>query len=430
MLTNNVYVYAYRNIESSKMYIGLQPAGKSFYISSSENPEFWQDYSCGLLKRSIIYVGKEQDLDTAKTLEWFALKYGTKVSRDLMYNYKNNAHCVDEALITPEMKEVIIDYIEGKTEGIEIENSFADENQRIKTIADNIAGSKYDVQQVPLNQLSSYSKNQVRVETIKPHHVSKLVNAMEENPEKISELLDPITVVVKSDGERTILDGNNRTAALMKVRGISTAPVIFINESEFGSNEKTRKTNYNFFGMLMNKEGDKIREYNSDEDIKRQMQNFILEQKLDISQPLQEERARKLIYDRFILVIPSKKKLSGLFKSVQNRIQKTEASLKYQSNIIAYDDAFFERYEWENYGKDNIATVHAQMSKAKHGQAFGYICRRMKNVSADKGAIVLHYTSKMEIAEHEDGSWLKDLKDTINFHQLDIQVDVLPAFEE
>ena len=134
--------------------------------------------------------------------------------------------------------------------------------------------------------------------------------------------------------------------------------------------------------------------------------------------------------DRFILVIPSKKKLSGLFKSVQNRIQKTEASLKYQSNIIAYDDAFFERYEWENYGKDNIATVHAQMSKAKHGQAFGYICRRMKNVSADKGAIVLHYTSKMEIAEHEDGSWLKDLKDTINFHQLDIQVDVLPAFEE
>jgi len=423
MLSNSAKVYAWRNQESGRMYVGLEPPGKSHYISSSGNDAFWEDYAKGILRRSVLYEG---DLDTAKTLEWFALRYGTKTAD--MYNYKNNAHCVDESLLTSEMKQIVVDYLEGGEALAQI-NSYDKENQRMLKMLEDIKNDVYETVPVSKNEVSKYSANQVRVEAINPTHVRNLVNAMEENPERTSELFDPIIVIVQQSGDRTIGDGNSRRAAAMKVRGMSTVPVKFINDSDFGEDEKTRKQNYKIFGLLMNKQDEKIRLVNNDEDIKRQIHNFIYDEGLDISKPLQEERARKLIYDRFSIVVPSKKKLSGLIKSVQTRIKKDEAALKYQTNLIAYDDAFFERYEWETYEKNDVATIHATMSKAKHGQAFGYICRRMKNIGANKGAIILHYTSKPEIVEHEDGLWLKDLKDTIEFHNLDIVIDVLPAFE-
>lgn len=422
MLSSSAKVYAWRNQESGRMYVGLEPPGKAHYISSSGSAEFWDHFARGILKKSVLYEG---DLDTAKTLEWFALGYGTKTAD--MYNYKNNAHCVDETLLTSEMKQIVVDYLEGG-EGIALINSCEKENQCILKIVEDIANDNYETVHVPLNEVSKYTRNQVRVETIKPDHVSKLVNAMEENPERTSELFDPIIVIVKQSGECTIADGNNRIAAAIKVRGMSTVPVKFINEADFGADEKTRKQNYNLFGLVMNKEDEKIRQVNSDNDIKRQIYNFIYDEGLDISNPLQEERARKLIYDRFSIVVRSKKKLSGLLKSVQTTIKKEDAALKYQSNIIAYDEAFFQRHKWNNYGKKDVASIHTTMSKVKYGQAFGFICRHMKIAGKNKGAIILHYTSKTEIVEHEDGFWLNDLKDTIEFHNLDIVVDVLPAF--
>jgi uncharacterized protein YjgD (DUF1641 family) len=54
----------------------------------------------------------------------------------------------------------------------------------------------------------------------------------------------------------------------------------------------------------------------------------------------------------------------------------------------------------------------------------------MKNVNKHKGEIVLHYASKNEIASEENDKWIDDMIATIKHLNLDIIVDVLPAFAD
>ena len=54
----------------------------------------------------------------------------------------------------------------------------------------------------------------------------------------------------------------------------------------------------------------------------------------------------------------------------------------------------------------------------------------MKNMDKKKGAIVLYYKNKNELANEEQEKWIPDMQETINFLNLDIVIDVLPAFDE
>ena len=61
--------------------------------------------------------------------------------------------------------------------------------------------------------------------------------------------------------------------------------------------------------------------------------NFIVGQKLDLSKPIHVEHARKLIYDRYLIVSGSKKELNGILTTILNNFEKTQAELQFQKNL-------------------------------------------------------------------------------------------------
>ena len=437
--SNTSFVYGDRDIEYGMMNIGLKtPEGedKTKYVSSISSEEYWKRRGLGKITRCILFCG---DTDTARTVEWFGLGYGTKVMKEKFYNIKNNAHCINESLLTPEIKQIVIDFIENNGKGIELEVSEnAEENQKVildifnKLENAGKENSYFTITQVPLLEVYSYNKNQVREVIVNQSTVSDIKSRMEENPALSRQVFSPIVVVVTEDGNKCILDGNTHLEAGYKAKGWrdSNIPVVYINESEFGSNPETRKHMYNLFGLYLNKEDDVIRVHNSDADLLRNIHNFLVDKNLDLTKELHINHARTLIYDHFQFIVPSKTKLNGLLTKIINEFNKSQSELRYQKNIITYNNAYFATYAWRNYEQYNIATVHATVKECAHAAVLAYIQRRMKNVKVKKGAIILHYTSKVELDKELKDNWIKDLQETIDWNELDIVVDVLPAFSE
>jgi GTPase SAR1 family protein len=428
--TNTSYLYGWKDIETSMFNIGSKtPDGtpKLSYVTSLSNDEWWERFGLGKMRQTILFVGDEQ---TAKALEWFALDYGIAVKSGQFYNAKNNAHRGDQSLLTVEMKQIVIDYIEGRGNGIQILNSDEVNNKLIMQISDNIEKNIYPQKIISLDVINKYDKSQVRAELLNETSVSTIKKRMEENPEEARKVFKPIVVVVQEDGTECVLDGNTRLAAATRARGWKEVPVVFINYTEFGSTEETRKENYVTFGLYANKENFEFKSPNSKEDFKRIINNLLVANKIDLSKPLHIDHARQLIYNKYAFVTASKQQLNGVLTSIITDFEKTQANLKYQGNLITYSDAFFKKYCWDNYGIKDIATVTIKVSEAAHGKGIGYILRRMKNVNASKGAIIFHYTKKEEIQAEATDNWIQDTKDTIAFSKLPITVEVLPAFKE
>jgi hypothetical protein len=424
------YVYGFRNLETKKINIGLKTSNgesKYTYITSIKSKEFWDDYSKGLMEQTILYVGP---IDSARTAEWFALEYGTNTYPEKFYNFKNNAHCVDEKLITANDRRVIVDYIEGRGNGIEVggdDTQDANFNRNIiESIASRIESDQIKSFTIPTIEVQKYKRIQVRAEIVNHSDVSKIRTRLLEDPKLARKTFKPIAVVIMKNGERCVVNGNTRLAAALKTPGWDEVPVVFIHESEFGSTKSQRIDNYQIFGLYMNKEDFELRVTNSKEDLKRNINNYLARRNLDLNKPMHVSRARQLIYNNFCYVCGSKQQLNGILSSILNDFAKNQAVLKYQHNLLTYDEAFFQRYCWEKYNSKDIATVHVSVSEAAHGKAIGYILRRMKNTASQKGAIVFHYTSKPEIANEERDNWIKDTQDTISFLKLPIVIDVLP----
>ena len=123
-----------------------------------------------------------------------------------------------------------------------------------------------------------------------------------------------------------------------------------------------------------------------------------------------------------------KKKLNGIFRSILNDFETQQNALKYQDNLIAYDDHYLNNYKVKKYELKGTAAIHATASKAEHAVALGYIVHRMYNVKKKKGAIVLYFKNKNELAIEDQEKHIDKLRDMINYMQLDITIDVLPAF--
>jgi hypothetical protein len=429
------YVYGWKNVKSGMMYIGYKsPDGADWelYISSAgDDSPFWKDYKEGLLEKVTLFEGDEGQIDTAKTLEWFALKYGFNTRPNMFYNYKNNAHCVDESLLTVKIKQNVIDYIDGNSNGIEKRDSYIDDKEIVERISvDIISGNKYKIFEEPIVTVKEFLSNQVRAQQIDLGHVAKIKQKMIEQPARAKQEFTPIVVVVESDGSRKIVDGHNRFAAVRQVKGWEKVPVVYVPQEDFGADSKTRQQNYDLFGLYENRESFVLKKSNSKEDLKRNIENFIYEENLDLSKYYHVERARQLIYDRFEIVCSSKSQLNGILNSILSDFNKEQAELTYQKPLIIYSDAQLQQYTWNKYEKNDIATVCVSVSQAAHGKALGYIQRRMKNVKLKQGAIVLHYTSKSELVNEYNDPWIPDLLDTIKFNELNITVDLLPAFDD
>ena len=427
------FVYAYKDMETSTLYIGFKSPkveDKLTYITSCESPEFWDRYSHGMLERSILFVGSEMK---AKAAEWFAMDQGFKLGLPF-FNRQNNAHKVDESILTTQEKQVIIDFLrDGK--GIEFGSADAAEAEKNREIVTRIADQiekrtgYYKEMQVPILQVHMYKRWQVREEKVNWSTVSRIIQRLLEDPKRARETFLPITVVVHKDGSMTIVNGTTRTEAAMKTPGFNDVPVVYINETEFGSDQKARERNYTLFGLYMNREPFEVRVHNSKGDLKRNVNNFLREENIDLSKPAHVDRARELVYKNFDYACGSKQQLNGILTSILSDFAKNQAELTYQDNLITYDDNFFAKYSWDNYRSKDISIVRVTVSEVANAKAIGYICRVMRKEKNKKGVLILHYVSKQELASEEENQWIEDMKVTIEYMGLPISVDVLPAFK-
>lgn len=429
------FVYADQDIETNELYVGFKSdkgSDKLTYISSCESSKYWSRRQEGKLERSILFIGSEIK---AKVAEWFALDQGFKMGLPF-FNSKNNAHRIDDSILSVPEKQIIIDFLRGEGKGIENGSVDASESQKNREIVMSIAGriesrdGYYKEMLLPVSEVSKYERYQVREELVNYSTVSKLRQRLLENPKEAKEMFLPITVVVKRDGTKMVVNGNTRLATAIKTAGWDEVPVIFVNESEFGSTNKIRENNYRLFGLYMNREPLELRVYNSQKDLKRNVVNFLVEEKIDLSKPAHVDRARQLVYMNFGYVCGSKQQLNGVINSIICDFEKTQAELTYQENLISYSEGFLSIYCWDNYRSKDISAVYSRVSETANAKPLAYICRVMARERNKKGAIVLYYTSKQEIAKEQKDGWILDLIKTIEYMNLPIIVDVLPQFNK
>jgi hypothetical protein len=423
------YVYAWRNINNGKMNIGYKsPNGEEHtYITSLKNGEFWKDYSYGLLKKSILFVGDEKQANIAKSVEWFALDYATAVAKDRLYNPGNNASKGDDSLIPKETKKLIVDFIEGRSEGMPLLVQDEDVDFAEKLSA-RIKAGEFEIHQVARAVIAQYNRNQVRNKEKDLVNIGKIKTAIVEDPASARKIFGPIIVVVQANGNKMIIDGNSRFAATENMIGWEILPVVYINECEFGATELQRQDNYDLVGLYENKPSKEVKAPNTWADLKRNVVNYLVRHNYDLSKPHHVDAARGAIYSRFTSVCESKQQLNGILKSILSDFDKKQAELQYESNLLAYDEAFMARKKTECAFKD-ISCVFAKASEAKFMKAIGYCQHAMFNDKLNKGVIVFYYSNKSEIVEEEQGAgWIKKLKKVIKFHNLPITVEVLPAF--
>lgn len=423
------FVYAWKNTVNGKMNIGYKSPNdeEHTYITSLKNTDFWRDYSYGLLKKSILYIGEEKQANIAKSVEWFALNYASAVAKDRLYNPGNNASKGDESLIPKETKKLIVNFIEGRGEGMPllIEDEDVDFAKRLSARIEN---KEFEIHLVSRDILAKYSRNQVRSKEKDNAHVSKIKTAIIEDPANAREIFGPIVVVVLANGNKMIIDGNSRFAATENMIGWEILPVIYINESEFGDTELQRQDNYDLVGLYENKPSKKVTAPNTWADLKRNIVNYLFRHNYDLSKGHHVDAARAAIYSRFTDVCESKQQLNGILKSILNDFTKSQAELQYEKNLLTYDEAFMARKKTEYAFKD-VSCVFAKASEAKFMKAIGYCQHAMFNDKLSSGAIVFYYSNKSEIVDEEQGDgWIKKLKKVIKFHNLPITVEVLPAF--
>ena len=432
------FVYAYTDIETKTLNIGLKtPKGedKVTYITSCESKEFWDRYVQGKMERTILFIGTEAQ---AKAAEWFALDYGFKSGRKF-FNLKNNAHRTDDSILSAKDKQIIVDFLREEGNGLEFGTADSTKAARNKEIVTSIGKAieridsgetLYTKVKVAISEVLKYERSQVRVELVNNATASRIHQRMLENPSLALQTFKPIAVVVKKNGDKLIVNGNTRLKAASITKGWDEVPVVYINESEFGSTKKIREKNYVLFGLYMNREEFEVRVTNSKEDLKRNIQNFLVDEKIDLNKPAHVDRARQLIYENFDYACGSRQQLNGVLTSILSDFEKNSAELTYQDNLLTYDDKFFNDYSWDKYRSKDISIIHATVSEAANAKPMAYICRVMKKEKTAKGAIILHYTSKQELASEEKNNWIGDLKETIKYMKLNIVVDVLPAFKK
>lgn len=430
------YVYAWKNVNNGKMNIGYKsPNGEEhIYITSLKNSEFWKDYSYGLMRKSILFVGDSDQANVAKSVEWYALNYATAVAKDRLYNPGNNASKGEESLIPKETKKLIIDFIEGRGEGLSILDFDKDVDFAEKLSA-RIKSGEFEIHQVARSIIAQYDRHQVRNKEKDLVNISKIKTAILEDPASARKIFGPIIVVVKSNGAKMIIDGNSRFAATENVIGWEILPVVYINESEFGQTELQRQDNYDLVGLYENKPSKEVKSPNTWADLKRNIVNYLVRHNFDLSKSHHVSAARNAIYARFTSVCESKQQLNGILSSILKDFDKKQAELQYEDNLLAYDTAYQQRVKAKYALEDDRSCIFAAVSEAKNMKALGYCQHAMYNDKLSKGVIVFYFNTKGEIVnenlpEKEGGSWVKKIKKAIEFHNLPIIVEVLPAFEK
>lgn len=429
MLMTKSLVYGYKNLETGEMNIGSKtPNGedRSTYITSLKDRRFWEAYALGKMIPSLLFEGDEA---TAKAVEHFALGYAINTRPDKMYLKQNNATGKNESLITSEIMQTIMDYVEGNGNGIEVKNTSEENDKILETITQNLVNNHYEIHRLYVDEVLSYDRNQVREKEYDEKEVQEICRRMEENPKEALKVFGPIVVSVKKDGKRVVIDGNTRLQAAARARGWKKVPVVFINENEFGQSEKQIQHNWVVFGLSANKEKFEVKKSNTKGDIKRNMINFLVEENYNILDLGQREDVVKILKDIFEKVCATKDQCVSIIKSIIKDLELEQAELSYQQNLITYSNSFITTYQLNTYGKNDIASICVPINKAINGEAIGYIKNRMYIAKKKKGAIIFYYPSKLHVAKEAQEGWIDTLRKIIDYNEENIIIDVLAPFK-
>ena len=420
------FVYGWRNVKNGKMYIGYRGTSdvNDGYRFSSEDEELREAWSLGHLHRSILYRGKQAD---AITMERKLLKFADARRTDNFYNKSNGggAGIYDYRDISDEMAKVGIDWINGVDPIEEVDAFDLVDSDLVDDIWQSVKDGNYPLVEEPVSKIETFEQNQVRLIMIDHNHVNSIADHMMHDPVEARKNVSPIIVCVGKDGTNTIIDGNHTSRAVMRA-GWTSAPVIYINSSEF----LDKQSNIDHFGIIAN-HNPKIKKPNSPQDCQRAIVNLYtrnLADQDDEKFTLLDSEKFKTTCEEILYPQWTKSQISGNLKSARERIKTdhAQAAMNFQTYSKPELDSLTKSVEDSN---PDLAVVTIQ-SGAVYNSGVGAVMNKMGGMETWKGLIITHHGN---VGEYD--GWVEGEKKLIKAMErmhpdCDVKYIVLDSFKK
>ena len=391
------FVYGWRHIITKKMYIGFRKNSdvNDGYIFSSEDAELREAWSLGLLRRCILFRG---DVEEAITHERKLLKYADARRNSMFYNKSNGggAGIRDYQTITDDQAKVGIDWING-IDPVETKDIFdLVDRDLVKQLWADVKDSKFERKETPTSIIATYGQNQVRLIMIDQKHVSAIAERMKHDPAEARENISPIVVCVSQDGTHTIIDGNHTSRAVIE-SGWTSAPVIFINSSEF----LDKKSNIDHFGIIANY-NPKIKKPNGPQDCQRAIINLYANnlKSYDKQFVLLSGEKFKTTCEEILYPEWTRNQISSNLNKAIDRI-KTDAAHA-EMNFQIYTKPELEAYANQLAHKHRNTAVITVTSSSIYNAGVGAILNKMGEMDNWKGIIVTHHAGFSDYEKWKD----------------------------
>lgn len=394
------YVYGWLDVVTGKRYIGFRKSADvdDGYIFSSENHELRQAWTLGNLRRTILYFGSAR---TAIILERYLLKYVDARRNDMWYNSSNggggDGGALDLSLITEEHSKVGIDWINGIDPEPTPVDVFKLANTKLaKKILKLVKNGYYTPIETPIGLISEFGHNQVRMEMYDPDHVKDIATQMKSDPAEARKHIQPIVVVVYPDGTKIIIDGNHTSRAVAEAGWVS-APVIYINSSEFDDDDST----IDYYGNLANDNPFK-KKGNSAADCQRAIINSYAKKIKNIDDHsftlLKSDKFKNSVIQTYEKIWSRSVISSNLAKAIE-RIKTQQAIAELNFQLYSKPDLSIIQKQIEaQYPEHVMITV---TSGAVYNSGVGGIANKMGQEDSWNGIIITHHAG---LSDHENWS--------------------------
>jgi len=423
---NQAFVYGWNNIQNKKKYVGFRKSSEinDGYKFSSEDKELKRDWSRGLLHRSILFVGTPEE----------AIKYESKLlhhfnarTNGQFYNKSNGGGvgCKGWEELSESVIQGGIDWVEKGIEPITESKDTYDviDTKLVNRIWKNCQEGKYQVVETNIEEIRKFDHNQVRLVLLDPKHVQAIAEKMEDDPAEARTNVSPIIVCVSPDGTRTILDGNH-TSRAVDVANWQSAPVIYLNSSEFNDSQ----SNMDKFGNVAN-HNPKLKKPNSSRDCQRAITNLWANNFRDNDpnlEILQSEKFKNTCLEVFYPLWSLREIASNYSKAVINvKTDKATADL----NFIKYSSKELDAIAKSVRDRNPDLAVITVSSGACYNSGIGGVLNKMGGMDNWNGMLIIHHgnINEYELWTESEAKLHKALK---RVHpDCDIKIRILKAFE-
>jgi hypothetical protein len=426
---NRAILYIFRRkIAPHKMYIGMKDYNKgkdpSGYISSSQSDEFWEDNAKGLLEKFVLF---ENTVEYISSLEWYGIDYLVNSQPDLSYHLSSNGHRGNVKLKTEDMQ-YLIDLIDGK-----ILPKKEKKNDRVKIVEDiiqDLMEGTYPKQNVNISVAMKFKENQVKGVSLDQHQIDEAVRRMLEHPEKARNEIKPLVACVMADGDVYLLNGHHTREMVNRCPGWNDIDVIYLRAEQFGDTLEEQQSNFNLFGLKMNPQGFVLTKATTKDDCVKDLEREVKRLNLNLSDYNHKEKAKDLAKQLYggPDLLGTTAAAVGVWKTVVNNFEKNKAATSI-GQVFTYSDRELTVMKRRNEAS-GYSVVVATFKQAEHAKALGYILRHMKNESNKKGLVIFHCRTPDEYVNEIANNWIEDMRNTIEFLELDVEIKVLKSMNE